>query len=740
MDVQQKGFDSAATGTGQPTVLIVDDVPDNLLIIGDLLRNGGYAVRVARSGELALCAANQAPQPELILLDIMMPEMDGYEVLRRLRDSEVTRAIPIIFLTALDKSQDIAYGLQLGAADYIAKPIQPEVVLARVRVQMEAKRARDWLEDQASFLEAEVARRVAENQRIQEESERAQAALNHQRELILSSAAEAIFGVDTNGLINFANPSAATMLGFKREEFQGQKITVILMGHAEKSSDSVGMEPDDSPLKAAYAHGVAVENKEDVFWRQDGTPLSVSYSCAPIIEDGRLTGAVVTLQDIGERKRYLDELERKSNYDDLTGLPNRNLLNDRLTRAIDRSRSSGDHVAVLTLNLDRFKSINDTLGRSAGDLVLQETGLRLKQAVASHNTLARLEGDEFVLVLEAGEEDAGRLAQPLLQAMSVPFAQAGREFFLTASIGIALFPRDGDDAESLLRNAAAAMYKAKAGGGDGFHFYTAEMNARALERLDMENGLRRAIDNNELVIHYQPQLNLHTGEIIGAEALVRWQHPERGLVMPGEFIGVAEESGLIMPLGEWVLRAACMQNKAWQEMGLRPLTVAVNMSPRQFSGQDVVAMTASILEESGLNPNYLELELTEGAVMADAEAFIHATEQLKGLSINLSIDDFGTGFSSLSYLKRFAIDRLKIDQSFVRDITHDPNSASIAQAIISLARSLKMRVIAEGVESEAQLHFLRTHGCDEMQGFYFSRGVPAAEFEQLLRNGRKLSL
>jgi diguanylate cyclase (GGDEF)-like protein/PAS domain S-box-containing protein len=736
MDVQKTVPDSAATGENRTTILIVDDVPDNLLIIGDLLRSGGYGVRVAISGELALRAASQAPLPELVLLDIMMPEMDGYEVLRRLRENEATRDIPVIFLTALDKSQDIAHGLQLGAADYIAKPIQPEVVLARVRAQLDAKRARDWLKDQAAFLEAEVARRVAENQRIQEESERAQAALNHQRELILSSAAEAIFGVDTEGRINFANPSAAAMLGFERDELRGRKIATILMGKGKDLPDAAF---EDSPLRTAYSLGVAVENTEDVFWRKDGAALAVAYSCTPIVEDGRHMGAVVSLQDIGERKRYLEELERKSNYDDLTGLPNRNLLNDRLSRAIDRNRTNADYVAVLTLNLDRFKSINDTLGHSAGDLVLKETGARLRQAVSGNNTLARLEGDEFVLVVETGEEEAGRLAQPLLKAMSVPFAIAGREFFLTASIGIALFPKDGNDADALLRNAAAAMYKAKAGGGDGFHFYAAEMNARALERLDMENGLRRAIDNDELVVHYQPQLNLRTGEIIGAEALVRWQHPERGLVMPGEFIGLAEESGLIVPLGEWVLRTACSQNKAWQMMGLSPLTVAVNMSARQFAAQDVVGMAASVLKDSGLDPNYLELELTESAVMADAEAFIQATEQLKGLSITLSIDDFGTGFSSLSYLKRFAIDRLKIDQSFVRDITHDPNSASIALAIISLAHTLKMLAIAEGVETEAQLNFLRTRGCDEMQGFYFSRGLPAAEFEKLLREGRKLT-
>jgi EAL domain-containing protein (putative c-di-GMP-specific phosphodiesterase class I)/ActR/RegA family two-component response regulator len=302
-----------------------------------------------------------------------------------------------------------------------------------------------------------------------------------------------------------------------------------------------------------------------------------------------------------------------------------------------------------------------------------------------------------------------------------------------------VFPKDGDEREALLRNAAASMIKAKSAGGNRYAFYTTAMNSRSLERLELENGLRRALAQGELVVYYQPQVSLRTGEMIGAEALVRWQHPERGLIMPSHFIALAEESGLIMPLGEWVLRTACAQNKTWQDLGLPAITVAVNMSARQFAAQNVVKLAADTLKTTGLAPNHLELELTESVVMADAEAFIKATEDLKGLSITLSIDDFGTGFSSLNYLKRFAIDRLKIDQSFVRDITTDVNSAAIAQAIISLGHHLKFAVIAEGVETEGQLNFLRRRDCDEIQGFYFSRPLPAAEFEQLLREQRRLT-
>ena len=731
--------DISAGGAGSPAapgVLVVDDMPENLTVLGEVLGGAGYGVRVARSGAVALRLAAQAPVPELILLDIMMPEMDGYEVLSHLRASPATAEIPVVFLTALDDPEAVAKGLRAGAADYIAKPVQPEVVLARVRTQIEAARARRWLRDQNALLEAEVARRLEEIRKVRSRAEQEEAEHSRQRELILSSAAEGIFGVDRDGVINFVNPAAAAMLGYERGELTGRPAHDILKAPPAAGEVHVC---GDCPVHVSCAGGVDVPRQERTVWRKDGSSLVLEFSSTPILRDGRPAGAVVTLLDISERKRYLEQLERKSNFDDLTGLPNRNLLQDRLGHLLDHRRGEGEEVAVLMLNLDRFKSLNDTLGHGAGDQVLQEVARRLGARVRRMDTLARLGSDEFVIVAEAGEAAVAAMVKPLLATLEEPFLVAGREFFLTGSIGIAIHPRDGAEGEILLQNAAAAMYRAKAAGGDRLQFYAAEMNARSLERLDMENGLRRAIDRDELVLHYQPQLNLRTGEIIGAEALVRWQHPEKGLVMPGEFISLAEESGLIVPLGEWVMRRACTQNKAWQDEGLPPVTVAVNLSARQFAAQDVVQMAGAILDETGLAPNYLELELTESAVMADADAFIHATERLKGLSITLSIDDFGTGFSSLSHLRRFAIDRLKIDQSFVRDVATDPNSAAIALAVISLAHSLKLSAIAEGVETEAQLNFLRARGCDEMQGFHFSRPVPAADFGRLLRERRKLA-
>lgn len=716
------------------TLLIVDDLPENLDMLGGILRDAGYGVRAANSGAAALRYAAIEPVPALILLDVMMPDMDGYETLRRLRGNHGTRDIPVIFLTALGDVQDVAQGLRLGAADYIAKPFQSDVLLARVRTQIDARIARDWLKEQNAFLEIEVARRVAEARRIEEEAERTRAALSHQRELILASAAEGIFGVNTEGVIDFANPAAESLLGYERGGLLGRKAHDVF---SESSGGPYRCE--ECPVRISCESGVEIRGKEATFRRGDGSLVTLELSCTPIDENGRVAGAVVTLQDVSEHRRYLEQLERKSNFDDLTGLPNRNLLNDRLAHAIERSRKEGGTVAVLMLSFDRFEGINEALGHAASDRVLREVAERLGQCTRKMDTLAHAERGEFVLVAESTvTELVSRFVQPLLALMTKPFEIDGRELFMTGSIGIAVYPRDGENGETLLKNAAAAMYRAKAEGGNRFHFYTTEMNVRLLERLDMENGLRRAIERGELVVHYQPQLSLRTGEIIGVEALVRWQHSERGLVMPGEFISLAEESGLIVPLGEWVLLTACRQNKAWQDAGLPRIKVGVNLSAKQFSAQDMVHLAGTILEKTGLDPNYLELELTESAVMADAEAFVKATEQLKGLSITLSIDDFGTGFSSLSYLKRFSVDRLKIDQSFVREITNDPNSAAIALAIISLSHGLKMLCIAEGVETEAQLNFLRLRDCDEMQGFYFSKALPAEEFEALLRESRKL--
>jgi diguanylate cyclase (GGDEF)-like protein len=436
-----------------------------------------------------------------------------------------------------------------------------------------------------------------------------------------------------------------------------------------------------------------------------------------------------------ERKRYQEELERQANYDALTGLPNRHLLHDRLRQAVFSQRHVRN-VAVVFIDLDHFKVINDSLGHNYGDDVLRHVAERLQSAVRDGDTVARLGGDEFVLILndQTREDVIFRTMRRIIGRVSEPMMVDNRELNITCSAGISLYPQDGPDVQTLLKNADAAMYRAKSQGRNTFQFYTAEMNELAIERLNMEQSLRRAIERGELLLHYQPRVNLRTGRVDAVEALLRWQHPERGLILPDRFIAIAEETGLIVPIGEWVLRTACEQGRAWRRAGLPPIGVSVNLSARQFWGGGLVRTVTDIVADTGMS-EYLEMELTESMVMHDAENVIATLEGLKAIGVRLSVDDFGTGYSSLSYLKRLPLNALKIDGSFVRDITASggPDGGILPKAIISLAHSLHLKVIAEGVENEAQRDFLKAHHCDEMQGYFFSRPVPPQECEVFLR-------
>jgi len=427
-----------------------------------------------------------------------------------------------------------------------------------------------------------------------------------------------------------------------------------------------------------------------------------------------------------ERKRYQEQLEHQANYDALTGLPNRNLLFDRLKQAVHSQRQARA-IAVVFIDLDHFKFINDSLGHNAGDVLLQKMADRLRSAVRDGDTVARMGGDEFILVLDDqhNEDVVFRAMQRIVTKVNEPMTIDGRELFVTCSAGISLHPQDGTDVETLLKNADAAMYRAKENGRNNFQFYMAEMNTLVNERLSLETSLRRALERNELILHYQPKLDLKTNRIVGVEALVRWQHPESGLLYPDRFIALAEETGLIVQIGEWVLRTACAQNRAWQDAGLPPVVMSVNLSPRQFRQDALFKTVARILSETGLRPEHLEMEITEGMVMHNAEASIAILKGLQEIGVHLSVDDFGTGYSSLAYLKNLPIEILKIDRSFVHDINgaNTKGDGLLARAIISLGHSLKLKVIAEGVEEQSQLEFLKAHNCDEAQGFLFSKAV-----------------
>jgi diguanylate cyclase (GGDEF)-like protein/PAS domain S-box-containing protein len=458
-------------------------------------------------------------------------------------------------------------------------------------------------------------------------------------------------------------------------------------------------------------------------------------------ENGRFKGYRGTGSDITARKITEQRVHHVAQHDVLTGLPNRSLLQDRLGQAVAYATRSGHPVWVMLIDLDRFKFVNDSMGHKAGDVLLMTVAARLRSSLRDTDTVARLSGDEFVVILSQHEDQplTTDIVQRVMDSVAQPVMLGAKEFFVTCSIGVAAYPSDGTGPDNLIEHADIAMYRAKKLGRNNFQFYTPAMNEESLERVRIESALRNALDRNEFVLHYQPQVDLKTGQIVGMEALIRWKHPELGMVPPNRFIGVAEETGLIVPIGAWVMRTAAAQNKAWQDAGLGRLRVAVNLSARQFSAADLVPGIEQVLQDTGLDPSCLELELTESLFMSDVTPAVELLHRMKSLGVQLSIDDFGTGYSSFSYLSRFPIDVLKIDRSFVNDITHDANDAAIVASIIALAHNLRLSVIAEGVETAEQLDYLRHQGCDEMQGYYFSRPLPAHEFEQLLRQHRSLA-
>jgi diguanylate cyclase (GGDEF)-like protein len=436
-----------------------------------------------------------------------------------------------------------------------------------------------------------------------------------------------------------------------------------------------------------------------------------------------------------DRTRAEATVEHQAHYDLLTNLPNRTTFRDRLTVALAQTGRNRKMLGILFVDLDRFKTIVDTLGHTIGDKLLRGVAERLQASLEDGDTLARMGGDEFVILLSQinRADRAVRVAQRVLDAIKPPFHFDQHELHVTMSIGITLYPYDGEDADTLLKNADSALYRAKEQGRNNYQLYTPAMNARAFERLALENSLRKAVERKEFLLHYQPQIDMKSRVVVGVEALVRWQHPDLGLVYPAEFISIAEETGLITQLGEWVIRTACVQNKAWQKAGLPRMTVAVNLSARQFQQQDLVETVARILKETGLDPRWLEIEITEGIAMQNADYTNVLLRGLKTMGVKVALDDFGTGYSSLSYLKKFPIDTLKIDQSFVRDLTSDPNDAAIANAVIVLAHSLKLKVVAEGVETSDQEAYLRDHQCDISQGFLFSIPLAASPLESLIR-------
>lgn len=530
----------------------------------------------------------------------------------------------------------------------------------------------------------------------------------------------------------YLSPAFEKITGYPLSEIHADPRRWINMIHHE----------DRQRVKAARR--LAAEGRYDEVFRvvrPDGSIRWVHDRAFPVHDvEGRVYRIAGIAEDITERKHAEEQLMKLAHYDVLTSLPNRVLFYDRLKQALAQAKRNQWIVGVMFIDVDRFKNVNDTMGHAVGDRLLQQVSERLKGTIRAGDTVGRLGGDEFAVVLSnlASAQDANLVAQKMMACFTEPFRLEGSDVYVTASIGITLYPDDSTEQDILIRNADAAMYKAKEIGRDTYQFYTPEMNTRALEALGMENALRRALDRDEYLLYYQPKVGIVTGEITGLEALIRWRHPERGLVSPGEFMPVLEETGLIVPVGQWVLNAVCRQIKEWEAAGLQPVPVAVNLSARQFTSRDLGTSIKRTLEENQIDPGLIELEITESSLMVNTEEAVRTLEYLSGLGVLLSIDDFGTGYSSLSYLKRFPLDSLKIDRSFIRDVTTDGDDATITRAVISMAHSLGLKVVAEGVETEPQLAFLTEYGCDQIQGYFFARPLPADDCGTWLREMRRL--
>jgi len=570
-----------------------------------------------------------------------------------------------------------------------------------------------------------TARKVTEDA-LFAEKERAQVTLN--------SIGDAVICTDISGQITFVNLVAERMTGWSSQQATGRPMPEVF-----QVLDAANREVIPNPMDLAVKQNRTMSLPLDcILIRRDGVELPIEDSVSPIHNrEGKVTGAVIVFRDVSAARAMTLQVTHTAQHDFLTGLPNRMLLNDRIEHAIALAPRHNKKVAVLFLDLDGFKHINDSLGHSIGDKLLQSVAERLVACVRSADTVSRQGGDEFVVLLSEMEnpEDAAITARRLLQAIAEPHLIDGHDLHVTSSIGVSVYPDDGQDAETLIKNADTAMYQAKENGRQTYRFFKPAMNERAVARQSIEEGLRRALERKEFTLHYQPKINLKTGAITGAEALLRWTHPLRGPVSPAQFIPVAEDCGLILPIGNWALREACRQARAWVEEGLPLTAMAVNISAMEFRDEHFLEGVTEMLNETGYDPRCLELELTESVLMKRAESSEAVLKALKAKGVRVAVDDFGTGYSSLSYLRKFPIDSLKIDQSFVRQITTSPDETSIVTAILSMAQSLKLRVVAEGVETQAEMLFLQAHNCEEAQGYYFGRPVPADQFAKLLATG-----
>ena len=695
------------------TVLLVEDNAGDARLLREMFNEQGSQdtnlIHVTCIGDAEKHLA--ARTVDIVLLDLGLPDAQGLEALRRVRAA--APRVPLVVLTGSDDESLAAQAMQEGAQDYLVKgqivstasQIETRELLRALRYAIERK-----VMEEALFVE----------------KERAQVTLN--------SIGDAVACTDIAGNLTFLNVVAEKLTGWSWQEAAGRQMTDVFRILDTRNHETI---PD--PMEKAVRRDQTVHLPSNcILVRRDGFEIPIEDSVAPIHDrEGQATGAVIVFRDVSVARAMALQMTYSAEHDFLTGLPNRMLLNDRISQAIALAARHTKRVAVLFLDLDGFKHINDSLGHPIGDKLLQSIARRLVDCVRASDTVSRQGGDEFVVLLSEVEQsdDAAITARRMLQAVAEAHSVDPHDLHITTSIGVSIYPDDSLDAETLIKSADTAMYQAKENGRQSCQFFKPAMNIRAVERQSIEEGLRRALERQEFVLHYQPKVDLRTGTITGVEALLRWTHPTRGPVTPLQFIPVAEDCGLILPIGAWVLREACTQARAWVDAGLPATTVAVNVSAREFRHENFLNGLFATLNETGLDPRLLELELTESVLMNHVESSAFILQALREKGVQIAVDDFGTGYSSLSYLRKFPVDALKIDQSFVRQISAVGDDTPIVTAVICMARSLKLRVVAEGVETLEELAFLRDQQCDEAQGYYLSWPVLPQQLASLLRTG-----
>ncbi|MHB1334121.1 MAG: putative bifunctional diguanylate cyclase/phosphodiesterase [Sulfuriferula sp.] len=698
------------------TNVTINGLENRLLVLASTWKDGEVACRVLRSAEIAcaickdiagLMAELERGAGTLLLAEEIITE----RALQLLEDFLLRQPpwsdIPILILTHHGASSPVLsqWGQRVGKATLLERPVRTAALISIVRSSLRG-RQRQYLMRQSQHL-------------LQESEQRFKLLFEHHP--------DGIFVRDLNGKMISSNKAMESMTGYSIDELQNTPLHTLL--HPEDSEQVIACFTEAAQGSPKKFRAKAI--------RKDGSIIELEAAYLPLILDGEIKGVHGIARDVTQSRDYERRIEHLATHDGLTGLPNRHLLIDRMHHAIEHGRRTHKQTGILFMDLNRFKQINDSLGHDTGDLLLKEVSARLKKAVRETDTVARIGGDEFVVILDdlSSIETMSSVAHALLECVEKPIKLAGHELSISTSIGGSVYPKDGQDVATLLKHADLAMYEAKELGSGSFRFYDPEMNIKILERLLTESALQRALEKSEFVIYYQPQVCVIRKAIIGVEALVRWRHPVKGLIAPADFIPLAEEIGMIGVIGEWVLRTACAQNRAWQDAGFPFLKMSVNLSPQQLRSSLIGRTVQSALSDAGMEAKYLELEITETGLMQDIELSLETLVEIRETGVSISIDDFGTGYSSLSYIKRLPVNTLKIDKSFICDLANDRNDAAIVCATIAMAQHMDLNVVAEGVTAPEQVRFLAEHHCHEMQGYLFSRPLPADELEVLLKSG-----